>query len=430
MVDWRIACRGLGALLCLGLLAVRADAGEIGDAGAAVDRDAGSADAARPELAPSERLPPASQTPAITRDALPPRATGWQEAGFGAIRGVTVGPIESALHPDKGYGTEACARTMREARRMGANWVSLTPFGRVWDLEPTGVSPTFELDFEENREAVRRAVGQAHAEGLKVMLVPHLWVESGEWRAEIDPKTDEGWTQWAASYREFLLGWARVAADENVEMLSVGVELRSWVTTARAPSFSAIVRDVRRVYPGLVTYAANWDDVDRSVILGELDVIGINAFYPLAQKDGATRAELMEGGRDVARRLAALTKSWDKPVMFTEFGYTTRPNPAVKPWEWPDGMSNVVVDELAQAEAYYALLAAFRDHTSFAGFFVWRLYADPNDMSQEAEWGFSPRGKVAELVLRDAFAAHWVADGPRPLGTSLVRHGAYQIGRY
>jgi len=341
-----------------------------------------------------------------------------------------VGPIESALHPDKGYGTEACARTLREVRRMGANWVSLTPFGRVWDLQPTGVSPTFELDFEENREAVRRAVAQAHAEGLKVMLVPHLWVESGEWRAEIDPKTDEGWTQWAASYREFLLGWARVAADENVEMLSVGVELRSWVTTARAPSFSAIVRDVRREYPGLVTYAANWDDVDRSVILGELDVIGINAFYPLAQKDGATRAELMAGGRDVAQRLAALTKSWDKPVMFTEFGYTTRPNPAVKPWEWPDSMSNVVVDELAQAEAYYALLAAFRDEDSFAGFFVWRLYADPDDMSQEAEWGFSPRGKVAELVLRDAFAAHWGADGPRPLGTSLVRHGAYRIGHY
>ena len=44
------------------------------------------------------------------------------------------------------------------------------------------------------------------------------------------------------------------------------------------------------------------------------------------------------------------------------------------------------------------------------GFFVWRVYADPDDVSQEAPWGFSPRGKLAELVVRDAFAARWACD--------------------
>jgi hypothetical protein len=370
------------------------------------------------------------QAPRSLREALPPGATGWRESSFGAIRGITVGPIESALHPDKGYGSPACARTMREARRMGANWVSLTPFGRVWDLAPTGVSPTFELEYASNQLALKRAIEQAHAEGLKVMLVPHLWVETGGWRAEIDPGGDAEWEAWAASYEAFLLGWARLAAEADVEMLSVGVELRSWLTTTRAPSFSAIIREVRSVYPGLLTYAANWDDVDRTVILGELDVIGINAFYPLAEKDGASRATLMQGGRDVADKLARLAQSWNKPVMFTEFGYTTRSNPAIKPWEWPDSMTNVVVDELAQAEAYYALLSAFTESPTFAGFFVWRLYADPDDMSQEAEWGFSPRAKVAEMVLQDAFRAHWAADGPPALGSSLIRNGVFRFGEY
>jgi hypothetical protein len=41
---------------------------------------------------------------------------------------------------------------------------------------------------------------------------------------------------------------------------------------------------------------------------------------------------------------------------------------------------------------------------------VWRWYADPYDMSQEAEWGFSPFGKQAELVLRDAFSTRWAVD--------------------
>src|SRR5215208_5191545 len=67
-------------------------------------------------------------------------ADAWQYTGAGAVRGITIGPIESALHPGKGYGSAACARTMREARRIGASWVSLTPFGRVYDLTPSGVS--------------------------------------------------------------------------------------------------------------------------------------------------------------------------------------------------------------------------------------------------------------------------------------------------
>ena len=364
------------------------------------------------------------------RRELPPRSTGWLDARFGTVRGVTIGPIENALHPGKGYGSDPFTATLDEARRMGATWVSLTPFGRVWDLSPSGVSPTFEADYEKNKRDVARAITQAHAAGLKVLLVPHLWVETGGWRAEIDPGTDDGWALWAASYREFILGWAEVAAATETEMFSVGVELRSWVTTHRAPSFSAIVRAVRAVYPGLVTYAANWDDVNRTVILGELDVIGINAFYPLADREGASLSDLVSGGRKVRGQIQNLAKSWGKPVMFTEFGYTTREDPAIKPWEWPDHMSHVAVDQYAQAEAYTALLAPLMDEPTFAGFFVWRVYADPHDTSQEAEWGFSPRGKLAELVLRDAFAAHWASDGPRSWGDALRWPKSRGIGIY
>ncbi|HYP86660.1 MAG TPA: hypothetical protein VEQ59_00865, partial [Polyangiaceae bacterium] len=105
-----------------------------------------------------------------------------------AMRGVTIGPIESALHPGRGYGSAAFERGLDEAARLGATWISLTPFGRAWDSKATGVDPTFELAPAENERNLRRAVKQAHARGLKVLLVPHLWVESGEWRGELDPE--------------------------------------------------------------------------------------------------------------------------------------------------------------------------------------------------------------------------------------------------
>jgi hypothetical protein len=327
-----------------------------------------------------------------------------------AIRGVTIGPIESALHPGRGYGSPAFERGLDEAVRLGATWISLTPFGRAWDLKATGIDKTFELPLAENQRGLLRAVKQAHARGLKVLLVPHLWVESGEWRAEIDPETDDGWRRFGESYRAFVLGWARFANGAHVDMLAAGVELRSWLTTTHAPSFLPILRDIRAAYPGLVTYAANWDDVDQTVILGELDIIGINAFYPLTEKQNASESELLNGGLEVAKKVTELAERWQKPVMFNEFGYTARSDPALRPWEWPDHMSNVQVDARAQAAAYRGLLAGMLQSRELVGAFVWRLYADPDDLSQEAEWGFSPRGRQAELYLRDAYWGRWASD--------------------
>lgn len=353
--------------------------------------------------------PTRSRGPFVAADA-------WQAMGRDAVRGITVGPIENAYHPGVGYGTPAYARMLDECVRMGARWVAVTPFGRVLDLSGRGVDPTFEKPFSDNREDILRAIAMAHARGLAVMLVPHLWVESGGWRAEIDPGTDAGWATWTKSYGAFVKGWAEVAEQSHVDLFSAGVELRSWVTTARAPTFSALVRELRHIYRGPITYSANWDDVELTTILGDLDVIGINAFYPLADKDGASFATLLEGGTRVANRVHSLAQTWQRPVLFTEIGYTTRPDPAIRPWEWPDKMTKVRIDEAAQADAYRALLAPLLDEELFMGFFVWRVYADPDDVSQEAEWGFSPRGKLAELVIRDAFASTWASDAHRRLG--------------
>lgn len=359
---------------------------------------------------------PPSRTSRVRVDFPLPRPDGWRASGHDAVRGITIGPIENAYHPGVGYGTEAYGRTLDESKRMGARWVAITPFGRVHDLSGRGVDPTFERPFLENREAVRRAIEMAHQRGLAVMLVPHLWVESGEWRAEIQPATDAAWAAWAKSYGSFVREWADVAERTHVDLFSVGVELRSWVTTSRAPSFAALIRQLRTIYHGPLTYSANWDDVEHTLILNELDVIGINAFYPLADKDGAPFDKLLEGGRRVRDRVHALAEAWGKPVLFTEIGYTTRPDPAIRPWEWPDGMKDVHIDEQAQADAYRALIAPLLDEPFFMGFFVWRVYADPDDVSQEAGWGFSPRGKLAELVVRDAFAASWAGDAFRRPG--------------
>ncbi len=376
---------------------------------------------------------------ALTALPMPaPRATGWRDAGLPPIRGITIGPIENALHPGVGYGSEACGRALDAAVELGATWVAITPFGRVWSTRTSAVDLAFEAPFASNADAVGRAIDQAHARGLRVMLVPHLWVETGGWRGEMEPgapadvvrkdgtydfrgrASDGAMRAFALSYRRFLLAWADVAKAHEADVLSIGVELRSWITSARATDDArALLRETRARYPGILTYSANWDDVDDVVLLREIDVIGINAFYPLAEKAGATADELLAGGSRVAAKVRALAEGWSKPVIFTEVGYTTRPDPALRPWEWPDTMKGVRIDEQAQADAYRALLADVVSSTSFGGFFVWRQFADPDDVSQEAPWGFPFRGKLAELTLRDVFSSRWGSDPWQPSWTVL-----------
>ena len=112
---------------------------------------------------------PAAREPAEVRE---PRSDVLRLDGSAVIRGITIGPIESARHPDVGYGSAAYARQLDACKRMGATWISLTPFGRVGDLSGHGVDPTFETPYEVNFPRILTAIRMAHARGLKVMLVP------------------------------------------------------------------------------------------------------------------------------------------------------------------------------------------------------------------------------------------------------------------
>jgi hypothetical protein len=325
---------------------------------------------------------------------------------------VTIGPIESSQQSGRGYGTEHSAATLDELARMGTNWISITPFGRIERLDDTHVAMDFEAPYADNRTAIHTMIAQAHARGMQVLLIPHLWVETGGWRGEIDPGTPEGWEAYQASYRAFVLSWARDAALAGADAFSIGVECKSW--SGRFGGYwRALIEDVRASFHGLLTYSANWDEADSVLFWDQLDVVGINAFYPLADHEDATFEEYLEGAERIVPAVEELATTLDMPVLFVEVGYTTRANAAVEPWLWPDDMQNVVFDEHEQARALDAMFRAFLPYDWFAGFFVWRYYANLDDVSQEAIWGFSPHAKEAERLLIDVFASGFGADQSR-----------------
>src|SRR5688500_2375266 len=82
---------------------------------------------------------------------LPPGTEGYRAAGFEAIRGVTVGPIESSQWPGRGYGSAASAVLLDELVRLGTTWISVTPFGRIWSISSTSIQMDFEAPYADNR---------------------------------------------------------------------------------------------------------------------------------------------------------------------------------------------------------------------------------------------------------------------------------------
>jgi len=330
------------------------------------------------------------------------------------FRGITVGPIESSEQAGRGYGTVYSEALLDHLALHGTTWISITPFGRIWSLDSTDIYMDFEAPYEANRVSVREMIAQAHERGIRVLVVPHLWVwnESG-WRGEIDPGSPAGWRAYQASYRDFLLAWARDAELAGADALSIGVECKSWSGRFGAYWYS-LIAEVRAVFSGFLTYSANWDEAEDVIFWDQLDFIGIQAFYPLHWENGASYAQYLEGAGRARDAVRTLSEIIERPVLFVEIGYTTRSDAAVEPWLWPDGMTDVAYDEVEQARAMHALITTFAAEPFFAGFLVWRYYANLDDVSQEAEWGFSPHGKRAEPVLWDAFASEFAADDPTP----------------
>jgi len=325
----------------------------------------------------------------------PPPARAVEELRPGAIRGVclTLG-TDAAPSFDARLG----ALALEHLAAAGVRWISISPFGRQADLEATRIDFPYSGPYRWTEDDLIATIRAARDQGFSVLLSPHLWLGEELWRGDIRHQTEGGRRAWFDSYRAFILHHARLADREGVEMLSVGLELTGMVE--HEPEWRRIIAEVRSIYRGRLTYAANWwPEVARVPFWDALDLIGVQFFYPLSDSPDATDADLRAGATAVRAELELLSERVGLPYLFTEAGYRSSPAPWVEPWVW---RSEGPEDEAAQARCYRALVGAFRDAERFAGLFWWDWHLRPEGLRSE-DRRFSPQGKEAEAVLRQAF---------------------------
>jgi hypothetical protein len=163
----------------------------------------------------------------------------------------------------------------------------------------------------------------------------------------------------------------------------------------------ALIERTRRSFPGKLTYAANFDQYAGVGFWDALDLIGVNAYFPLREGlDPTDRATLAKGWRRALDGIAAFrrTRKLERhPVLFTELGY--RPCLGATSAPWASGVFDVLYlggtpklvlwperpeapDE--RAVAVHALADVAPDYEDFfAGVLYWKLSTQPGHTAIE-----------------------------------------------
>lgn len=289
-------------------------------------------------------------------------------------------------------------------RRMGIN---IAPIAIWWQVDDQSDNVVHPGRFTPSDEVLRSTIADIKAQGMDVALFPGIICEGcpGKWRGNLKPSDPDAFF---ASYRDFVMKYAVVAAESGARLFSVGTEMKSLEGPAYTQKWYEIIASVRGVFTGAVSYTVNWDSLTGPRFWDRVDYVGVSAFMPLTGVEHPTvgdfkagwRSSPVWGGERWFDDLAALHQRTGKPILFGEAGYISSTYNGLRPYD--DGNVHDP-DQQAQANAYQALLETFEPQPWWAGvlWWHWMVTDSPTDRT--------PRGKPAEDLL-----TRWYAQGWRP----------------
>ncbi len=271
--------------------------------------------------------------------------------------------------------------------RKGNTFVKFNSKWQWWGETPGGAEKTIQL---------------AKQEGLKVMLKPQVYVP-GSWPGGIDFETEEQWKTWEKDYLNYLAPFLEMAVQYEVEMFCIGTEFK--ISTAKRSAFwKQLIRDIRKQYNGQLTYAANWDEFEDIGFWNELDFIGVDAYFPLSDDPTPGVETLVENWKPWKIHIEKIQRQFNKPILFTEYGYLSVDHCASRTWELEPLVKQLPINQQAQSNAIEGLFQTFWSEPYWAGGFLWKWFPNMQGHEGYLERDYTPQGKKAEEVLKKWFS--------------------------
>ena len=283
---------------------------------------------------------------------------------------------------------------------INAEWIAVIPYGFIPRDDHKVVHGSDRQWWGEREEGVRETITKASEAGLKVMLKPQIWMH-GEWIGDFDLDQEKKWSEWEETYSDYILQYARISQEMGVSMLCIGTEFKKAMQSNTAYWYE-LIKQVRQVYDGPLTYSSNWDEYKDVAIWDELDYIGISAYFPLTEKENPTHEELKKEWQPIVKELNKFSRKTGKRILFTEFGYLSLDGCAGKTWILEKEREKYEENQQAQADAYHCLFKTFWEEDWWAGGFFWKWYPEmrPNRKNFYSK-DYSPQGKKAEEIITE-----------------------------
>ena len=290
-------------------------------------------------------------------------------------------------------------------RNVNAQCAAVMPFGFIRDADsPEIIFNTSRQWFGETRTGARQYIDILHKNGLKVMLKPQIWISRGAFTGNLKMDSEENWRALEESYRKFIMAYVSLAQETNADVFCIGTELEQFVGH-RPEYWTELIKEIRSVYKGKLTYAANWDEYGRVPFWEDLDFIGIDAYFPLSDEKTPSVEQLRKGWQPHKEKIRSLSLEKSRPIIFTEYGYRSNNYTAKKPW-LVDHNSQDEVNLEAQSNATKAIFEEFWKEDWFAGGFVWKWFMDHERAGGINDNRFTPQNKPAQEVIRNYYNKH------------------------
>ena len=282
---------------------------------------------------------------------------------------------------------------------FGAKWVALIPYGYTERGESNVNFYWKGRWWGESLDGTGECIAHAQSRGLKTLLKPHVWVVGQGWPGDFTLNNEKDWQVWESTYRDYILACATLADSMNVDAFCIGTEYRKAVVK-RNKFWNQLIDEVREIYKGPLTYAANWDNYENVKFWDKLDFIGVDAYFPLSKEKEPSLAELKSGWMEKCRSLRLFSEKWDRKIAFTEYGF--------KSVDYMNGGANnneeLKPNMKNQEIGYSAFFNTVWKEDWMLGGFLWKWHFYDNAGGLENA-RYTPQNKPAEKIVEAFYGA-------------------------
>ncbi|MBV1922410.1 MAG: glycoside hydrolase [Flavobacteriaceae bacterium] len=296
---------------------------------------------------------------------------------------------------------EAQQENIQPVLQLNANHASVMPFGFIKNTShPELIYNSDRQWFGETLIGAKQYIELLHKNKIQVMLKPQIWIYHGEFTGFLKMDSEEKWKQLEQSYKAFILDYAQLAHETNVLLFCIGTELEQFIKH-RPQYWKELIKEIRTIYKGKLTYAANWDEYKRVPFWNELDYIGVDAYFPISEQKTPSLEESRSAWLPWKNEMIALSEATEKKILFTEFGYRSVDFSGKEPWVSNRNMNQVNLE--AQNNTTKALFEEVWDESWFAGGYLWKWFINHDEVGGRDNFMFTPQNKPVESIIREYY---------------------------